>query len=372
MKATQVPGLASVTDVAFAFGPSSATSTATSCALHDGGKVACWGDNADGALGGGLDPATTPFSTTPVDTGLSGVTSLLPEAGGFCAVASGALWCWGANSRGQIGNGSTSAEWAPSAVGGLTGTTWVSTRSADVCAIANAGQLWCWGANDQGQVANGSTTDVSTPHHVSGLSAVTQASVTDLHVCAVGTVSAVAGTVSCWGQTGTGVFTSTPVTSPTTVTGFSNASAVLVDGTEVCAIADPTSSVWCWGGASNGDGTATFSATPVQTTGLATVTGLYAVSDADVCATKADKTLWCFGQNLDGATGSASSPTLAPTQVVDAHLGTAIANVTSLESDGRAVCVVSNGGHLTCWGTGIEGELPSKGRYAQHVLPYRV
>jgi alpha-tubulin suppressor-like RCC1 family protein len=373
-KATQVPGLAAVTDVEFAYGPPTATATVTSCAVHDAGKLSCWGSNHDGSLGAGLDPATTPSSATPVDTGLSGVTSLVSEDGGFCAVASGALSCWGANARGQVGDGTTSAAWSPTAVAGLTGTTWLSTGSADVCAIANAGQLWCWGANDQGQVANGSTTDVSTPHHVSGLSAVTHVSMTDSRVCAIGTVSAVAGSVSCWGQTATGEHTTTSVTSPTTVTGFSNATAVLVENDEVCAIADPTSSVWCWGGSHNGDGTANFSATPVQATGLSPVSTLYAVGDADVCATKLDNTLWCFGDNQWRVTGTTGwdTPVLTPTRVVLASDSTAITGVTVLATDDRAVCVVSNGGHLTCWGSGIEGELPTRGHSARNIAPYRV
>ena len=66
---------------------------------------------------------------------------------------------------------------------------------------------------------------------------------------------------------------------------------------------------------------------------------------------------------------------LTPTQVVDASDGTAITaitGVTVLATDGRAVCVVSNGNHLTCWGTGIEGELPKWGHSATNIARYRV
>jgi alpha-tubulin suppressor-like RCC1 family protein len=114
----------------------------------------------------------------------------------------------------------------------------------------------------------------------------------------------------------------------------------------------------------------------VQTSGLSTASALYAVGGGvgatDTCATRSNGTLWCFGDNLGTVTGTGSSliSTLTPTQVVNAHDHTAITAVTALTVDLGAVCVVSNGEHLTCWGSGENGELPSGP--SSDVLPYRV
>ena len=80
-----------------------------SCMIR-GGKGYCWGDNASGELGNG----TTVSSSTPVPvyTGgvLAGVTLTQIMAGVVfsCALSSaGAVYCWGANNKGQLGNNGT-------------------------------------------------------------------------------------------------------------------------------------------------------------------------------------------------------------------------------------------------------------------------
>jgi alpha-tubulin suppressor-like RCC1 family protein len=74
------------------------------CALK-GGQVYCWGRNNYGQLGDG----TTTQRTTPtlVANGAMGNSGVTAVAAGFyhtCAIKSGALYCWGRNAEGQLGN----------------------------------------------------------------------------------------------------------------------------------------------------------------------------------------------------------------------------------------------------------------------------
>ncbi len=105
------------------------------CAAGDGGRVACWGDNRFGQLGGGKpgpraekrrsswDPDWVPNPVPPVQvSGLEGVMQLACGTNHACALdATGAVWCWGANASGQLGDGTRADRIRPVRVVGLPG-----------------------------------------------------------------------------------------------------------------------------------------------------------------------------------------------------------------------------------------------------------
>ncbi|MEW6092980.1 MAG: hypothetical protein AB1531_03340 [Chloroflexota bacterium] len=93
-----------------------ATGGRHSCAIINGGGVKCWGKNETyGNLGIGTDET----HYLPVDVpGLEGVTSLAAGEAHTCAVADGQVWCWGANTSGQVGDGTQTDRWSPVLVGG--------------------------------------------------------------------------------------------------------------------------------------------------------------------------------------------------------------------------------------------------------------
>lgn len=81
------------------------------CVLK-GGRVLCWGDHNLGQLGAGMRCATfvcTPPAEVCADpacaASLTGVTSIAAGGAHACAVASGAVKCWGRNSSSQLGHG---------------------------------------------------------------------------------------------------------------------------------------------------------------------------------------------------------------------------------------------------------------------------
>lgn len=87
-----------------------------------------------------------------------------------CAVATGKAYCWGRNNQGQLGNGTNTDSTYPVAVtadGVLSGknVTSVMPGSPYTCGIAN-GRAYCWGDNTYGQLGNGTTIDTNIPHRV--------------------------------------------------------------------------------------------------------------------------------------------------------------------------------------------------------------
>lgn len=116
----------------------------------------CWGLNTFGQLGDGT--TTNRGSPTAVAGGLSW--ALIRPAGVFtCGVTTGAVaYCWGDNSAGALGDGTTTQRTAPTPVGGGLSVVEVSTGPAHACGVTVSGGLYCWGDNDSGQLGDGTTT----------------------------------------------------------------------------------------------------------------------------------------------------------------------------------------------------------------------
>ena len=129
-----------------------------SCALVAGGQVRCWGVVREGGL----------FSTNPVAISGLGIASQISGGGSHtCAVVSGGqVQCWGANYNGQLGDGragNLSAWLTPVTVSGLTSVVQVDAGTQHTCAITTDRRVVCWGWNSSGQLGDGTTTDRWTP-----------------------------------------------------------------------------------------------------------------------------------------------------------------------------------------------------------------
>jgi len=247
------------------------------CALK-GGQVYCWGRNNFGQLGDG----TTTSSNTPVlvangAMGNSGVTAVAAGWGHTCALKGGKVYCWGWNSNGRLGDGTTTDRTTPVLVadGAMvnSGVTAIA-GGLHTCAI-KSGALYCWGGNWVGQLGDGTTTDRTTPTLVAdgemGNSGVTAVAASDYHTCALK-----GGQVYCWGSNGVGQLgdgTTTQRTTPTLVAngamGNSGVTAVAAGWDHTLGLKDTTCLfAWGWNGRGQlGDGTTTNRTTPVQVSG---------------------------------------------------------------------------------------------------------
>ena len=136
----------------------------STCGLS-GGALYCWGYNGNGQLGDGT--TTTHASPSPASGGpfaaLGAGSTPDPSLIGTHACAltgTGAAYCWGWNASGQGGDGTTTDHSTPTAVtgpGGGAALTFasLSTGFAHTCGRTTGDAIYCWGANNSGQLGNG-------------------------------------------------------------------------------------------------------------------------------------------------------------------------------------------------------------------------
>jgi alpha-tubulin suppressor-like RCC1 family protein len=119
--------------------------------------VVCWGANSYGELGDG----TTAASPAPVIVAGLSAPALAVSAGAHysCALLSGgAVRCWGNGEFGKLGDGDVTNHTTPVQTASLAaGAAAVDAGSFSTCALLSGGAVRCWGRNDQGQVGDGAT-----------------------------------------------------------------------------------------------------------------------------------------------------------------------------------------------------------------------
>lgn len=125
-------------------------------ALGTDGKLYSWGKNDKGQLGLGDKENRDVPTLMPWSSG----TILSLKAGKDFALAltdDGKVHSWGANDKGQLGVGDKKERLTPTVVPLEERLTFVNTNltSSTVVALSEDGKLFTWGANDKGQLGNG-------------------------------------------------------------------------------------------------------------------------------------------------------------------------------------------------------------------------
>ena len=201
------------------------------CGIASSGDTYCWGAGDIPPLAGmantGPTPTRVPGSLRFSSISVGGLTA--------CAVAADtrAAYCWGANFDGKIGDGSQTRRELPTPVSG--GLQFESIRASranstisHTCGVTTNGSAYCWGGNTKGQIGSASTSTCTVggitapctlaPVRVQGLSDVVRIDAGLDHTCALTRQHE----IRCWGDNAAGELgdgTMTPSAAPVLVKG---------------------------------------------------------------------------------------------------------------------------------------------------------
>ena len=185
---------------------------AYTCGVTTGGAAYCWGANDSGQLGDGS--VINRGTATPVAGGLSLRSVSAGRYHTCGVTVSGAAYCWGWNGSGNLGDGSTTDRPTPVAVSSDLKFASMSVSGAAFypfdgpptppvaysCGVTTTNAAVCWGDNTFGQLGTGSTAGASTPMLVTGGLAFATISAGPDHVCGLTT----GGIAYCWGNNASG------------------------------------------------------------------------------------------------------------------------------------------------------------------------
>jgi alpha-tubulin suppressor-like RCC1 family protein len=269
-----------------------------------------------------------------------------------CGVATtNSVYCWGSNSYGQLGDGTTTNRFVPTTVSTAQLFVTVTVGSYHACGVTVGDAVYCWGWNGQGNLGTGNYSSSTTPVLVSGghnwRSVAAGASTT----CGVTT----AGAGYCWGNNSSGTIGNGGTTispSPTAVSGSLTWRSIRIsNGLTACGV-DTSDNGYCWGGnnlSQVGDGGTSSVLSPFQLAGAWTNVS---PGPNSTCGVRTNGDAYCWGQNAYGQLGVGdTSNRTSPALVSGGHLWLD----TSMGSN--TACGVRVDGSGYCWGYGGAGAI---------------
>lgn len=327
------------------------------CGVTISGAAYCWGWNSRGQLGDGTSggershPARVvgdvPFAA--ISAGDRYTCGLTPA---------GRAYCWGLNGWGQLGDGTTTDRSSPVAMTGGLNLTSISTGFRQTCAIATTAAAYCWGLNGAGQLGDGTTTDRSSPVVVAGGLSFAAISAGDFHTCGLTT----AGVAYCWGGNGDGQLgdgSTTSRSTPARVVGNVSFTAVSAGGFHSCALT-AGGAIYCWGANADGqlgDGTASSRTSPGPVAGDTSYVSVTA-GHSHTCGVTAAGTTTCWGLNAQGQLGDGTTTDRRrPARVVGDVRFVAVSAGGSGQALGFHTCGLTAAGAAYCWGQNARGQL---------------
>ena len=295
-----------------------ATATSHRCGIREDDSLWCWGGNSYGQLGvGSEEPSTVPLAVEP------GWSWSQVSAGYYhtCGLRTdGTAWCWGYGNFGLLGDGNNESSNTPVQVGSHDDWIAISSRGEEhSCGLREGGTIWCWGNNSFGQIGDGTTESPGDPVQVGDQGGWVDITAELTHTCALREE----GQIYCWGDNesgslGTGNFQ--PQHSPTAVAGDHTFESMVGGEIVTCGFTDEAE-VLCWGLNNMGqlaqgeyDGKMTTgsqqgenSAVPVQITVDGVNWQRLHFGSVVGCAEDTSNNLWCWGNNDRGAFGNGES-----------------------------------------------------------------
>jgi alpha-tubulin suppressor-like RCC1 family protein len=294
-------------------------------------------------------------------------------------------YCWGDNSAGQLGVGSTSGPEScsgapcstrPVAVIGDLRFTTVSAGGAHACGLTRDGVAYCWGANNARQLGASTSESCSSapcstrPVRVSGSLTWTAITAGSGHTCALTS----SGRAYCWGsnfwgQVGNGSRSETNGTpTPTPVVGELTFQLLSAGVGHTCGLVTD-GRAFCWGAGRTGQlgtgGQPLWSERPAAVAGGLTF-AVIAAGGGHTCAVTAERRAYCWGSNAFDQLGVGPT-TLGPencTATIHPCSKTPRAVIgrtrfVSVSPGPEYTCAIAVDRFAYCWGSNWWGQLGS-------------
>ena len=332
------------------------------CARRGSGSVLCFGADSDGQLGDGS--MTTARPTAVATVGLTDAVQLAAGEWHSCAVRIDAsVVCWGRNDSGQLGDGTMTVRAAPVPVVGLTGVVAIAAGGQHTCALMQDGTVRCWGSNGSGQLGTGAVGMSLTPTNVSGVAGAIAVAAGSAYTCALSG----GGSLQCWGRNDMGQLgdgTLMQRSRPVPVIGIVDAVEIRGHYNHTCARL-AGGQVLCWGDNQNGDlglGAGPPSGMPTAVPTVESEVAM-ALGSTFTCVGDSDGPVRCWGQDNEGELGDGLFETMSLTPAVVVGLSHPL----QLVAGDLHACAMATPRSVMCWGRGIEGQLGYGGTLASDV-----
>lgn len=339
-----------------------ATGANHTCVARTDGRVVCWGADNRGQLGQGPGAGPIPEPQTVVIPGEVFIDVVQATNNGNCALGSDdAVWCWGENNNGELTTPAESSSGVspvalplsgiPGAVGQGTGHTCVGdSMSSGVRCLGNNSYQELGGSGEQ-------PIDGAVP----STGPVDQLALGNDHSCA-----RAEGQVWCWGRDNYGQLGQNmvegPTAEPTPVSLSGEATLIVAGDNHTCVALDGGSAVQCWGRGhlgQNGDGGISNRQLPtaIDMPLPAAVVAMDAMIHT-TCALLDDGSLWCWGDDNGGVLGTSVSNgemLLVPTEVL--RVGELPGAIVEIALGAGHLCGRAESGRLWCWGRNTSWQL---------------
>lgn len=334
-----------------------AAGTLHTCGLTSSGALKCWGNNSKGQLG--ISPAsgsTNPiiFIPTVIDDALTSYLQVTAGASHTCGITSAkVLKCWGDNSMGQLNNGQPIQSYAPLVIDSGTLYQNVSAGAFHTCGITTGGVLKCWGNNSSGQLGSGDLLPPATPLVIVDLGTPYQnVSAGASHTCGITTGEV----LKCWGDNFPGRLGNrlpTPSYTPLVIDSANLYAQISAGSTHSCGIT-LTGELKCWGRNSTGELGNGLSETSHTPSVIDSTTGYQQVSAGTfhTCGINSTGSLKCWGDNNSNQLGNGQSIQSYSPLVIDSET-----NYRQVSAGALHTCGITLTGVLKCWGKNIPGPL---------------